>query len=276
MIVWLSSYPKSGNTLLRGILSTYLFSNEGIFSFENLYKINQFPVIKHFENLGIKNDEDEKILKNYVNAQAFINTKIKKTIFFKTHCANFKIEESTFTNMNNSKGAIYIVRDPRNVVSSLAYHNQINMNEATKLIVGNNWLVKDKKIPDTFVGSWKFHYNSWKNFGKKALIIKYEDLLEDKKKTVMKILKFLENLKIKILIDDKKLDKTIDTTEFQQMKKLERMVGFDESILDKETGKKKPFFNLGPNNKWDKILGEKNIEIIEKEFYIEMKELGYL
>ena len=92
----------------------------------------------------------------------------------------------------------------------------------------------------------------------------------------MKILNFLENLKIKILIDDKKLDKTIDTTEFQQMKKLERMVGFDESILDKETGKKKPFFNLGPNNKWDKILGEKNIEIIEKEFYIEMKELGYL
>ena len=77
MIVWLSSYPKSGNTLLRGILSTYLFSNDGIFSFENLYKINQFPTIKkHFENLGIKNDEDEKILKNYVN-KAFINLKNK-------------------------------------------------------------------------------------------------------------------------------------------------------------------------------------------------------
>ena len=43
----------------------------------------------------------------------------------------------------------------------------------------------------TFVGSWKFHYNSWKNFGKKALIIKYEDLLKDKK-TIMKILKFLK------------------------------------------------------------------------------------
>ena len=63
MIIWLSSYPKSGNTLLRGILATYLFSNDGMFSFENLYKINQFPTIKNFENIGIKSNEDEKILK---------------------------------------------------------------------------------------------------------------------------------------------------------------------------------------------------------------------
>ena len=276
MIVWLSSYPKSGNTLLRGILATYLFSNDGTFSFENLYKINQFPALKHFKNLGIKNNEDKEILKNYVKAQEFLNNKIKKTIFFKTHCANFKINESTFTNINNSKGAIYIVRDPRNVVSSLAYHNQINVDEATKLIVENNWLVKDNKIPDTFVGSWKFNYNSWKNFGKRVLIIRYEDLLDDKKRTVMKVLKFLDDLKIKILIDDKKLVKTINTTEFQQMKKLEKTFGFDESILDKETGKKKPFFNLGPDNKWNDTLGMKNIRIIEEEFYAEMKELGYL
>ena len=82
MIIWLSSYPKSGNTLLRGILATYLFSNDGIFSFENLYKINQFPTIKNFENIGIKSNEDEKILKNYVKAQELINNKVNKIIFF--------------------------------------------------------------------------------------------------------------------------------------------------------------------------------------------------
>ena len=53
------------------------------FSFENLYKINQFPTIKNFENIGIKSNEDEKIIKNYVKAQELINNKINKIIFFK-------------------------------------------------------------------------------------------------------------------------------------------------------------------------------------------------
>jgi len=276
MIIWLSSYPKSGNTLLRGILATYLFSNDGIFSFENLYKINQFPTIKSFENIGIKSNEDEKILKNYVKAQELINNKVNKIIFFKTHSANFKIKESTFTDINNSKGAIYIVRDPRNVVSSLAYHNQISINEATEFMKKNSWLIKNNKIPDTFVGSWKFNYNSWKNLNKKILIIRYEDLLKDKKKTVIKVLEFLSHLKINIIFDDKKLNKTIETTEFENMKKLEKTSGFDESVVNKKTGEFKPFFNLGPKNNWDKSLETKNIKIIEEEFSSEMKELGYL
>ena len=276
MIIWLSSYPKSGNTLLRGILATYLFSNDGIFSFENLYKINQFPTIKSFENIGIKSNEDEKILKNYVKAQELINNKVNKIIFFKTHSANFKIKESTFTDINNSKGAIYIVRDPRNVVSSLAYHNQISINEATEFMKKNSWLIKNNKIPDTFVGSWKFNYNSWKNLNKKVLIIRYEDLLKDKKKTIIKVLEFLDHLKINIIFDDKKLNKTIETTEFENMKKLEKTSGFDESVVNKKTGEFKPFFNLGPKNNWDKSLETKNIKIIEEEFSSEMKELGYL
>ena len=41
MIIWLASYPKSGNTLLRSILSSYFFSNDGEFKFENLYQIDQ-------------------------------------------------------------------------------------------------------------------------------------------------------------------------------------------------------------------------------------------
>ena len=41
MIIWLASYPKSGNTLLRSILSAYFYSGEGEFKFDNLYKIRQ-------------------------------------------------------------------------------------------------------------------------------------------------------------------------------------------------------------------------------------------
>ena len=43
MIIWLASYPKSGNTWLRALLSSYYYSNNGIFQFDLLKKINQFP-----------------------------------------------------------------------------------------------------------------------------------------------------------------------------------------------------------------------------------------
>ena len=60
------------------------------------------------------------------------------------------------------------------------------------------------------------------------------------------------------------------------MKKLEKTSGFDESVVNKKTGEFKPFFNLGPKNNWDKSLETKNVKIIEEEFSLEMKELGYL
>ena len=53
MIIWLASYPKSGNTLLRSMLSSYLFSEEGIFNFDLLKKIKQFPNKLTYENLGV-------------------------------------------------------------------------------------------------------------------------------------------------------------------------------------------------------------------------------
>ena len=51
MIIWLASYPKSGNTLLRSILATYLFSSDGNLKFDYLYKIEQFPSVDHFKNV---------------------------------------------------------------------------------------------------------------------------------------------------------------------------------------------------------------------------------
>ena len=58
MIIWLASYPKSGNTLLRSILSAYFYSEEGDFKFNNLYKISQFPAVDHFLRLGVNINDD--------------------------------------------------------------------------------------------------------------------------------------------------------------------------------------------------------------------------
>ena len=54
MIIWLASYPKSGNTWVRSIISSLVYSKDGIFNFELLRKIQQFPNKDHFLNLTDK------------------------------------------------------------------------------------------------------------------------------------------------------------------------------------------------------------------------------
>ena len=73
-----------------------------------------------------------------------------------------------------------------------------------------------------------------------------------------------------------KLNKAIKSTDFDKMKNLEKKEIFYESVIDEKTGKRKPFFNLGPDNDWRRILDDKNREKIEKHFKKEMLELGYL
>ena len=279
MIVWLASYPKSGNTLLRSILSTYFYSKDGVLKFEDLYKITQFPQSHHFLPLGIDIDDEEQVFKNFINAQNLINEDKGKLKFFKTHSSLCKMHDCNYTDLKNTLGAIYIVRDPRNVVTSLAHHFSLNIDEATEIILDNNrFMEKSLKTCKVFLGSWRFNYNSWKELekSKKYLLIKYEDLINRKKTVMLKIFKFLESLGVKLEIDMIKLNKAIKTTEFDQMKNKELNETFNEALIDSKTGKRKNFFNLGPKNDWRKYLDQGNKEKIEKFFDVEMKELGYL
>ena len=49
MIIWIASYPKSGNTYIRSFLSAYYFSKDGEFEFDLLKNIKQFPNTEFFE-----------------------------------------------------------------------------------------------------------------------------------------------------------------------------------------------------------------------------------
>ena len=73
-----------------------------------------------------------------------------------------------------------------------------------------------------------------------------------------------------------KLNKVIKTTEFESMKKKEENETFYEAVIDNNTGKRKNFFNLGPQNNWRKLLDKKNVDKIETSYEKEMIELGYL
>tara|TARA_Y100001954_G_C15577726_1_gene486770 strand:+ start:1 stop:696 length:696 start_codon:yes stop_codon:yes gene_type:complete len=230
-------------------------------------------------SIGVDVNNEEEVFKNFINAQNFINQEREKVKFFKTHSSLCKMYDSNFTDLKNTLGSIYIVRDPRNVVTSLAHHYGLSVDQATNVMIDKDRLM-DKTVKNcrVFLGSWGFNYNSWKNLQnqKKYLLVKYEDLLKKKKTVLLKIFKYLDSLGLKSSLDMIKLNKVIKTTEFESMKKKEENETFYEAVIDTNTGKRKNFFNLGPQNNWRKLLDKKNVDKIEISFEKEMLELGYL
>jgi len=286
MIVWLPSYPKSGNTWLRSFLSSLLFTKDGEADFEAIKKISQYPRRSHFKDLVDDLDNINDLSKNWIPSQTLLNldNKIK---FFKTHHIMCNFGKNNFTNYKNSFGVIYIVRDPRNVITSLLNHfSKGSYLEAMNFLFDENKVIgvdlKDttkKQFGDkeifTLISSWKTHYNSWKTFKKNFLLIKYENLIDNKDNEFEKIRKYL-NEKLNLTFSDEKFRKAIDSNLFYNLKKKEKNEGFEEVVIDKNTGKKNYFFNLGPKNDFNTLLDQNISKEIENKFHSEMKKLGYI
>ena len=279
MIIWLSSYPKSGNTWVRLFLDNLLSPDKEFNINHNL--IGQFPLRNHFLNLSDNINDQDEFAKNCVKAQQKLNLDNSLKIF-KTHNAfwNWGGGEHTFTNEENTLGVIYIVRDPRNIITSvLNYFHKKNYYEALKFMKENKVLGGDEAeigLP-TIIGSWSNHYKSWKNNSIfKVLFIKYEDLEKYKEETFKEVILFVNQFKKnEISLNEKKFLNSIRSTNFNNLKNKELNEGFEESVYYKKTKKKVNFFNLGFNNRWKKILSPDMIEIINKKFEKEIKELGY-
>ncbi len=279
MIIWIASYPKSGNTWVRSLLSSYYFSEDGSFDFNLLKNIKQFPS-KDFYNNKVLSVEDA--AKNWLVIQRKIKDQ-KKACFLKTHNVYGAYKGNHFTTPDLTLGALIIVRDPRNVISSLMNHYSSNENDALEMIKSVYRNLKDKNDVDnyasySFISSWANNYKSWKNSGiKNKIIIKYEDLEKDTVNTFKKIIQFTDKLlnNKNNLFDKSKLIKSVESTNFDIMKKMEKEVGFEEASYAGD-GTRKTFFNLGKNNNYTKLLNTKTIKEIEKSFYEEMKDLKYL
>ena len=84
MILWLASYPKSGNIFLRSLLTTYFFTRDGNFKFDVLKKSQQFPSSEVFAKIGVDINDKYKVSENYAKAQEEIN-KSNRLEFVKTH-----------------------------------------------------------------------------------------------------------------------------------------------------------------------------------------------
>ena len=280
MIFWIASYPKSGNTWLRSLLSSYLYSKDGIFDQSLLSKIGQFPEKKYFNNFDYDPEIVTDTSKFWIKAQEKIN-KDKTLKFFKTHNILGAINGNNFTNTQNTMGCIYIVRDPRNVITSLKNHYEMVNDEALRFMLNEKKFIYDYNNKNDysdfqFISSWEKNYTSWTNqkiFPIK--FIKYENLNEETFGVLKGIIEFINKItNNKNTFDLKKAKNAIQSCSFEKLKNIEKTDGFSESVLSKNNPKKLPFFYLGPKNDWKNLFDkdyQKKLNLIFKKNLSELK-----
>ena len=277
MIIWLASYPKSGNTWLRMFLKSYFLKSNEKFSLESSrldsFKSQGFPDQFTLDHLKVDYNKFGEIVKNWEAMQDYINLN-NKTNFVKTHHAMCKIGGYNFTSSKNTKGGIYIVRDPRDVLVSLSHHMGLNYEKTLEHLTstynfeypasGNKFYKK------SLMGTWSDHYKSWKSYkSSKILIIKYEDMVLNELNTFTKVINYLGEID-QTELKDEKLKKALKQTQFKELQKMEKAEGFLEK------GKGELFFRKGKIGTWKGEVSSKIIDKIEKLFKNEMEELDYL
>ena len=278
MIIWLASYPKSGNTWLRSLLSAYYYSKNGNFNFELLKNIDVYPQQKYFD---VKIDKPGEINSYWDISQEKIINK-KKIKILKTHNSLLELNGKNFTKPQYTLGIIYIVRDPRNVITSLKNHYDLDYEQSLDFMLNEKKYIYDIREKNDyadfhFLSSWSNHYKSWINNNLfKRMVIKYEDLEKNTYKTLKNLITYINGLyQVNEKIDEIKINNCIKTTNFEILKNKEKKEGFSENAYSKKKNKKIDFFNLGPKNKWREVVPKELHEKINNTFREDLKNLKY-
>lgn len=272
-IYWLASYPKSGNTWIRMFINAFM--TKFPLNINSAYQyvtgdlrpaILQLTCAEKIENLSHS--------EQYLYRPAMLLNALKlaptHTICLKTHSAKVAVDGIHAIPLPISEKAIYLVRDPRDVVISLSHHLGYTIDETIEFMNTPNQggELQEVKLVHILL-TWSGHVESWtiKNDNLPYVAIKYEDLLINT--TIFhEILKLL-NLQ---LINDyeERFDLAVKETHFKNLQKLENKHGFiEKGVRDK-------FFRVGKAEQWKKVLTRKQVDTIISHHREVMTYFGYI
>lgn len=270
-IIWLASYPKSGNTWFRLFL-TALNKDKKSFNI-NETEIDGFFSSKDIiqEVLDIEPDllypNEIKIFQNL--SWTYLSKNSKKTQFIKIHDA-FELydQNAKLSQVPNKKDlrAIYFVRNPLDIVPSLSNHLGFSLQQSVNFINHTDSKIGNNNSFSQHLGTWNEHVKSWLNHPIfPVYFLRYEDMKTNTFDTFKKAVKFM-----KLKYTDREIRKAITITSFKNLRKQEEEMGFKE--IPTKFGF---FFNKGEMNYGEKLLLKEQIDSIKKVNEEMMKHFGY-
>ena len=267
-LVWLASYPKSGNTWVRACL---MLAITGDLSLDKLIEvIPYFPVLNnaHFRNAEFSDpiEASRSAVKTWDKTQYNLSNFAEgRRIIVKTHQVFANINKVQFPNPETAYGVIQIVRDPRDVAFSYSAHYGRDIDLAIEKLLDEKNVINEPSQPGSFefISSWELNYLSWQDATFPKLVIRYEDLLASPAIQLEAILDFLE------LTPKMSTAKIVANTSFQSLANMEDENGF------KEASEHSRFFRLGKKDQWSSLTSKQQTKI-EQKFHKTMNRLGYL
>jgi hypothetical protein len=275
-IVWIASYPKSGNTWARAFLHNLIKVRNGERDDQDINDMARFSTwdvdIKRYGRfLGFEPNNSEhrqEIAATRHAVQREVADATEGLIFVKTHNGLFIDRGHSTIDFSATAGAVYIVRNPLDVAISLAHHAGTSVDDA----IGRMSMIDaETEGSDTAVyevhGSWSQHVWSWTRNDNRALhVMRYEDMLADPKKAFSALANHL-------LIDSgrQQLKKAIERSSFARLQTQEKEKGFREQSPTADRN----FFREGRAGQWMSVLTPVQVDRIVRDHGEQMRRLGY-
>ena len=274
-LVWLASYPKSGNTWVRAFLHNLFKGMSGEAGSQAINGLNRFTAAVnarelYAEILGFKPTDQhrDQIASARHEVQRRATEQFEGLIFTKTHQALLVDRGSTTINFAVTAGVIYIVRNPLDVVISYAHHIGRSLDETIAIMGSAN-----AEIPVTetqvyeVLGSWSQHVLSWTHKPHQALyVMRYEDMLATPERTFGALARHLL-----LTPTTGQLAEAIDRSSFASLRAQEETEGFQERPIKTDR-----FFREGRAGQWKGVLSASQVSQIVKDHGPQMARFDYL
>ncbi|NCQ22920.1 MAG: sulfotransferase [Rhodobacteraceae bacterium CG17_big_fil_post_rev_8_21_14_2_50_63_15] len=271
-IIWLASYPKSGNTWTRVFLANYLLNTQKPIPINEVHRVGRGDSLAATYHMVAGRKLDfirvphvltfrHKVLQGIVNNNADIN-------LVKTHNARVTAYGVELIPEKFTRASVYIMRNPLDMVLSYARHYGISHVAAVERIThpDNANLPTETSVAE-FLGTWEAHVLSWvKDASWPQVVLRYEDLLDDPETEFVKVLDLMG-----VPVDPERLRRAIRFSSFDELSKQEEESGFIEKSTVSER-----FFGKGEKDQWKTDLDPALADIIRDKLGPTMKRYGYL
>lgn len=273
-LIWLASYPKSGNTWFRIFLGNLLKKETETWSIYDDDAIFSSFTTEGILDLDLDDFSEENSVIFRLKAYEFLNDSNPKNQYIKIHDAYCNPNvKSTLLPTNRTKVAIYIIRNPFAVATSMANFYKKSIDVIIEKYINNKKgglaTNKQKAVEqmEQYLGTWDSHADSWTSQNTIPVhVIRYEDMIENPMPTFFSAMNA-----IGLNFTEKAVANAIENSSFEKLQQLEEEKNFKES-----PSKTVSFFNKGKIDYWKKILTQDQIESIIKVNHKMMTKYGYL
>jgi hypothetical protein len=271
-ILWLASYPKSGNTWVRAFLANYLADGTAPVDINTLPDFAYGDMrVNYYAQVSGKAAADlawPEINRLRPRVHHFLAQARPGLVFVKTHTVVATIDGVPTITPDATFGAIYLVRNPLDIAVSFANHYGLSIAQAVEALCSRDLRIaaKEGHIPQP-ISDWTTHVESWLRApGLYLHVVRYEDMLTSPQRTFARMIEFLGLAK-----NRERLKRAIRQSSFRVLAEQERRVGFVERSKNAEA-----FFRRGLAGGFRQELTPAQIEALVDKHRALMTELGYL